>query len=184
VKGFVRARKAIIMKITISKLLMALSVAALNFAGTARADVTIRVDNYLNPSAYQYAGSYDTLEVCIYTTGVDWPPYQFAPDGWRCRSRVVSSLSGTHDFEFNEGKNDAGQVKKVGIRIHGPDLFIVDQWEMFSEGGDTAVESRGVDNEEGYCLSTDDNDFSNSHCWSGVNSAGLVWTLPGWPLVL
>ena len=101
---------------TLSKLLMMLSIAVPAFASSARADVVVRVDNYLNPSAYAYADSDDTLEVCIFTEEA-WPPDPSEPEGWRCRTRVVDSISGKHDFYFTEGEYDAERVSKVRISI-------------------------------------------------------------------
>lgn len=156
--------------------LFALAIGALGFAGTAKADFVIRVDNFLNPSAYAYASSPDAVEVCVTTVAISFNPYQHAINGTWCVSRALTSISGTHDFSFaTGGLNDYIRISKVSFRINGANQLIVDQWLVLDpQRGEGAV--FGVDNEFGWCLSTNSADFTDSHC-GDFNGSWLTWTL-------
>jgi len=141
----------------------AFALATLGMGAAAHAStIKIRVDNRTNPSGYENAKSTGTLTVCI---SVDTVP------GSQCASKVLEVVASNWDFIFSApGGLNAMNVNTVTLNFHAPgdtaDLLVVDQVEVIDDGGNEQWD-RGVDNEEGWCFSSDQGDFSNSHCGTG-----------------
>lgn len=138
------------------------------FSGQAHAEAfKVRVDNFFNPSEYDAARS--TEEITITVHFVNW--------GSISQYRVMNTISGQHDFNFNSPTNvSVSRIDRITISApwHGPgtanDLFIVDQVELF--GSNNALLTRwGLDNEDGWCVSHEARDALNGHCGS-VPAAG------------
>lgn len=134
------------------------------FTGKAHADTApipqttiVRIDNRLNPSADPVAASGNSVTVgvrycstCSYTE----------------QTRVLSSISSSHDFVFPGGSG--WDVYDIRVTINGSDLLIIDQLELYDDYEPYLVETWSSDNEMGWCLSTDAADGGNSHCISAV----------------
>jgi hypothetical protein len=120
--------------------------------------VYVRVDNHTNPSGYSNAKSTGTLTVCVTS--------QY--DVRRCKSKVLEVIASDWDFAFDVTAGVTA-VTSVEMNFNQPgdirDLLVVDQ-VLLTDGSHNAWRTWGVDNETGWCFSSDPGDFDNSHCGS------------------
>ncbi|MDD9970938.1 MAG: hypothetical protein OXR73_32165 [Myxococcales bacterium] len=121
----------------------------------------LRLDNYLNPSGYGHAATPASVIVTVY----------FNNGGLALKSRVLDTVSGSHDFTFNPSNNGANTINYIEIALNSTppmanNLFILDQLELFNSSGQK-IRTWGLDNEYGYCISWQASDGSNSHCHDG-----------------
>ena len=126
------------------------------FTGNAQADeIRVRLDNYLNPSAHSYAGSVGPITVYI--------RFENEVYNWGSMTKTLNSISGSHDYVFNVSGKDAYDIEVITITMWSTDLFILDQLELYTEGG-SRITYWGVDNDAGYCFSSEGADGDNHHC--------------------
>lgn len=138
---------------------MAIALCGIGFATSAEAQsATIRIDNYANPAgSILNTSTTNTITVKARFCG----QASYVTIG----SRVLNTISGQHDFTWTPTAGRAAKdVTDVRVQINGDDWFWVDQVEVLS--GSTVVLTRGVDNTQGWCISTDPTDGDSSICYN------------------
>jgi hypothetical protein len=156
-------------------------------AGTAQqalADSTlIRLDNLPSPSNAVSSPQTDD-NVCVWVM-------QDGHSLWTLvECRPLGTVSNYHDYCIGIGDWNIDQIK---VTIDGNNAFWLDQMQVFAfynnvcTGGWLHVADFGIDNNVGYCLSTDSGDYSNAACtsWgtagrvgSGPSYSQIWWDMP------
>ncbi|MDD9942004.1 MAG: hypothetical protein OXU20_13245 [Myxococcales bacterium] len=131
----------------------------------------VRLDNKMTCN-YPKAKSGATVEVCLKPFG--------QPDRARCETRVLDSISQSHDFFFVDIRPWHDVFIKILPGNNDTDLLVIDQFELWYDvpnHGWEVLRTRGVDNQKGECFSSQSSDFSNVHC---ANSGHIAGTSFNW----
>ncbi len=143
----------------------AFAVVSAGFTANAQAShAMLRIDTKLT-HGHAYAASGSNVTLCLRdgSTGQEW-----------CTGATINRVTNKFDVIFTPVR--AQDVTGVRIIIHGNDMLIVDQWEIRSANGVALYASSGVDNDVGWCFSTDPGDGQlpthDPHCLGSTPSWG------------
>ena len=135
--------------------------ASVGLTNSAKADFVIRLDNSPNPTGYPtFTSTTNTIKVYVTTDGnASWQLVD---------SQVLDTVSGTHDFCWVGTEQDFN-ITGVKITTNGDNWFWLDQFEIWSSNdsdchADIEDHEEGVDNQNGYCFSTDSADGDSAYC--------------------
>jgi hypothetical protein len=145
----------------------AFAIVAGGASNEAHASFTVRLDNSSNPTGVSWAATANNVGVCVVLDndpfGLCWPLDD---------TRPLSSISGSHDFEYTFSET-VSNIVSITVTIDGGDSFWIDQIELFN-ASHVEVWSDGADNEGGWCLSTQPSDGGNANC-SSLADDSLTW---------
>ena len=130
---------------------LATGVAAQAGAQSVPTVAVVQIDNQLNPSKDSVAKSSNPICVVLI----------LADGGSAAQCQVLNSVKSNWQFPIGV---PAFLVRQVVVEATGNDMFIIDKMTLFNGDNGQKIQQWGVDNETGYCLSTDPSDGTNSHC--------------------
>jgi hypothetical protein len=142
-----------------SNIVRASALLALGFcicaANLATADFRVRVDNLSNPSGYTNWGAPDN------TVSIQ-PKYTDGSISVGAAVPASTTLSENHQVTFF-GRTYPTQVTWIRIQNTSDDMFGIDQIEVTNAAG-TVIQTFGVDNQNAWCCSTDQQDGYTVDC--------------------
>ena len=120
----------------------------------------IRLDNNLTSG---YTGATTSAQVIVRA--------YFDNGGVSVKTGMLTSLSESHDFTFNTAGQSWQTISYIEVSLDsalpaGNDLLILDQVQLYDENN-SWVTTYGAENDQGYCVSWESSDGSNSHCHDG-----------------
>ena len=136
----------------------AFAITAAGFTSEADAQFRVRLDNFATDDAVSWAHTASDVEVCVQFDETSfWWFFGCVP---LAATRPLTTHT-NHDYNWTDVE-DVNQIEYIDVKIHGNDMFFLDQFEIFV--GNNRVFVSGVDNTQGWCLSTDPSDGNVTHC--------------------
>jgi hypothetical protein len=159
--------------VSLAGVAFALSLVVTNSA-EAQGRVWVRLDN--SPNGGSVSGG--TTTVNRITVDVQ---FCGSSNFIRKGERVLSSVSGQHDFVWSASPNQQGghSVRRIQIAISaedGNDWFWLDQIELFHDG--ERVWSAGIDNTQGWCFSDQRLRPNNTACEPDESNYFKIFEVP------